>query len=54
MRPASEEFKTHALRWLVERTYKRLTLCRKSNRNYEHTLASSRAVVRAVLIGIDA
>ena len=39
-------------RWVVERTFGWLTRWRRLNRNYEHSLASSRAVVQVALIGI--
>ena len=39
-------------RWVVERTFGWLTRWRRLNRNYEHTLASSKAVVQVALIGI--
>jgi putative transposase len=39
-------------RWVVERTFGWLTRWRRLNRNYEHTLESSRAVVQVALIGI--
>jgi putative transposase len=38
----------------VERTFGWLTRWRRLNRNYEHTLPSSRAVVQVALIGIMA
>jgi transposase len=45
-------FKVQKRRWVVERTFGWLTRWRRLNRNYEHTLASSRAVVQVALIGI--
>ena len=39
-------------RWVVERTFGWLTRWRRLNRNYEHTLASGKAVVQVALIGI--
>ena len=39
-------------RWVVERTFGWLTRWRRLNRNSEHTLASSKAVVQVALIGI--
>ena len=39
-------------RWVVERTFGWLTRWRRLNRNDEHTLASSKAVVQVALIGI--
>ena len=39
-------------RWVVERTFGWLTRWRRLNRNYEHTLASSEAVVQIAMIGI--
>jgi transposase len=47
-------FKVQKRRWVVERTFGWLTRWRRLNRNYEHTLASSRAVVQVALIGIMA
>ena len=38
--------------WVVGRTFGRLTRSRRLNRNYEHTLASGKAVVQVALIGI--
>jgi putative transposase len=45
-------FKVQKRRWVVERTFGWLTRWRRLNRNYEHTLASSRAIVQIALIGI--
>ena len=45
-------FRVQARRWVVERTFGWLTRWRRLNRNYEHTLASSRAIVQIALIGI--
>ena len=45
-------FKVQKRRWVVERTFGWLTRWRRLNRNYEHTLASSRAVVQVALIGL--
>ena len=39
-------------RWVVERTFGWLTRWRRLNRNYEHTIESSEAVVRVAMIGI--
>jgi len=39
-------------RWVVERTFGWLTRWRRLNRNYEHTIASSEAVVQIAMIGI--
>lgn len=47
-----KRFKVQARRWVVERTFGWLTRWRRLNRNYEHTLASSRAIVQIALIGI--
>lgn len=47
-------FKVQKRRWVVERTFGWLTRWRRLNRNYEHTPASSRAVVQVALIGIMA
>ena len=47
-------FKVQKRRWVVERTFGWLTRWRRLNRNYEHTLESSRAVVQIALIGIMA
>jgi putative transposase len=47
-------FEVQPRRWVVERTFGWLTRWRRLNRNYEHTLASSRAVVQVALIGIMA
>ncbi len=45
-------FKVQPRRWVVERTFGWLTRWRRLNRNYEHTLSSSRAVVQIAMIGI--
>src|SRR5262249_52283888 len=45
-------FEVQHRRWVVERTFGWLTRWRRLNRNYEHTLASSRAVVQVALIGL--
>ena len=47
-------FRVQPRRWVVERTFGWLTRWRRLNRNYEHTLESSRAVVQVALIGIMA
>jgi transposase len=47
-------FQVQKRRWVVERTFGWLTRWRRLNRNYEHTLSSSRAVVQVALIGIMA
>jgi transposase len=47
-------FKVQPRRWVVERTFGWLTRWRRLNRNYEHTLGSSRAIVQVALIGIMA
>jgi transposase len=48
----ARRFKVQPRRWVVERTFGWLTRWRRLNRNYEHTLESSRAVVQVALIGI--
>jgi transposase len=53
-RKGSKGFKVQHRRWVVERTFGWLTRWRRLNRNYEHTLESSRAVVQVALIGIMA
>lgn len=53
-RKGSKGFKVQPRRWVVERTFGWLTRWRRLNRNYEHTLESSRAVVQVALIGIMA
>jgi transposase len=53
-RPGTKGFKVQHRRWVVERTFGWLTRWRRLNRNYEHTLSSSRAVVQVALIGIMA
>jgi putative transposase len=45
-------FRVQKRRWVVERTFGWLTRWRRLNRNYEHTLESSRAVVQIAMIGI--
>jgi transposase len=45
-------FKVQPRRWVVERTFGWLTRWRRLNRNYEHTVASSRAIVQIAMIGI--
>lgn len=47
-------FEVQPRRWVVERTFGWLTRWRRLNRNYEHTLESSKAVVQVALIGIMA
>ena len=51
-RKRTRGFKVQPRRWVVERTFGWLTRWRRLNRNYEHTLASSRAVVQIALIGM--
>jgi transposase len=51
-RKRTRGFRVQARRWVVERTLAWLTRWRRLNRNYEHTLASSRAVVQIAMIGI--
>jgi transposase len=51
-RKRTRGFRVQARRWVVERTFAWLTRWRRLNRNYEHTLASSRAVVQIAMIGI--
>jgi putative transposase len=51
-RKGARRFKVQHRRWVVERTFGWLTRWRRLNRNYEHTLASSRAIVQVALIGI--
>jgi len=53
-RKGTRGFKVQPRRWVVERTFGWLTRWRRLNRNYEHTLESSRAVVQVALIGIMA
>jgi len=53
-RKGARGFKVQHRRWVVERTFGWLTRWRRLNRNYEHTLASSRAVVQVALIGLMA
>jgi len=53
-RPGAVGLEVQHRRWVVERTFGWLTRWRRLNRNYEHTLASSRAVVQVALIGIMA
>jgi transposase len=53
-RKGAKGFKVQHRRWVVERTFGWLTRWRRLNRNYEHTLESSRAVVQVALIGIMA
>lgn len=45
-------FKVQPRRWVVERTFGWLTRWRRLNRNYEHTVESSRAIVQVAMIGI--
>ena len=47
-----KRFKVQPRRWVVERTFGWLTRWRRLNRNYEHTLESSRAIVQIAMIGI--
>ena len=53
-RKGTKGFKVQPRRWVVERTFGWLTRWRRLNRNYEHTLESSRAIVQVALIGIMA
>jgi transposase len=53
-RKGAKGFKVQHRRWVVERTFAWLTRWRRLNRNYEHTLSSSRAAVQVALIGIMA
>jgi len=53
-RKGARGFKVQHRRWVVERTFGWLTRWRRLNRYYEHTLASSRAVVQVALIGLMA
>lgn len=53
-RKGTKGFKVQHRRWVVERTFGWFTRWRRLNRNYEHTLSSSRAVVQVALIGIMA
>ena len=50
-REGARGFEVQPRRWVVERTFGWLTRWRRLNRNYEHTLPSSRAVVQVALIG---
>lgn len=47
-----KRFRVQKPRRVVERTFGWLTRWRRLNRNYEHTLESSRAIVQIALIGI--
>jgi len=51
-RKQTRGFKVQPRRWVVERTFGWLTRWRRLNRNYEHTIESSRAVVQIAMIGI--
>ena len=51
-RKRTRGFKVQPRRWVVERTFGWLTRWRRLNRNYEHTIESSRAVVQIAMIGI--
>ena len=51
-REGSVGFEVQHRRWVVERTFGWLGRWRRLNRNYEHTLASGKAVVQVALIGI--
>jgi putative transposase len=51
-RKGTRGFKVQPRRCVVERTFGWWTRWRRLNRNYEHTLESSRAVVQVALIGI--
>ena len=51
-RKGTRGFKVQHRRWVVERTFGWLTRWRRLNRNYEHTLESSQAIVQVALIGI--
>lgn len=53
-RKGTRGFKVQPRRWVVERTFGWLTRWRRLNRNYEHTLESSRAIVQVAMIGIMA
>ena len=47
-----KRFVVQPRRWVVERTFGWLTRWRRLNRNYEHTLESSKAMVQVAMIGI--
>src|SRR5262249_10023982 len=53
-RKGARGFEVQPRRWVGERTFGGLTRWRRLNRNYEHTLESSRAVVQIAMIGIMA
>ena len=50
--PGEVQFEVIPRRWVLGRTFGWLTRWRRLNRNSEHRLASSRAVVQVALIGI--
>jgi putative transposase len=39
-------------RWIVERTFAWLGKCRRLSKDYEHTIASSEALIRLAMIGL--
>jgi transposase len=51
-RKGTRGFKVQHRRWVVERTFGWLTRWRRLDRNYEHTLESSQAIVQVAFIGI--
>ena len=53
-RPGAKGSEVRPGRWVVERTFGWLTRWRRLNRNYEHTLESSKAVVQVAVIGLMA
>ena len=41
-------------RWIVERTFAWLGKCRRLSKDYEHSIASSEALIRLAMIGLMA
>ncbi len=39
-------------RWIVERTFAWLGKCRRLSKDYEHSIASSEALIRLAMIGL--
>ena len=39
-------------RWIVERTFAWLGKCRRLGKDYEHSIASSEALIRLAMIGL--
>jgi len=50
--PKTTTFVVLPKRWIVERTFAWLGKCRRLSKDYEHTIASSTALIRLAMIGL--